>query len=201
MKKGKFEISLSVIAVIAFAFALLRQPTAVILVCGFAILAEKDRWLNRQAIQALLLTITYYLLVLVSNFVFGGVAKFFGWIDAYKAQNALVNVNSIVNDVIYIAFIVFCVIAIIRNLCGKDAGLPLLSKMSAGNIKTSKIQPTVKQFTQPQSAEPTYKSPAQSAAPDQTAPVKPSASKFCPSCGAHLTEDSTFCTECGAKIE
>ena len=61
MKKGRFGVSLTAIAAIAFLFTALRQPQSVLLVAGFALLAEKDEWLNRQVLQALLLTIAYYL--------------------------------------------------------------------------------------------------------------------------------------------
>ena len=53
MTKGKFGLSLAAVAVIAFGFAALRQPQSVLLVVGFALLAERDEWLNRQAMQAL----------------------------------------------------------------------------------------------------------------------------------------------------
>ena len=59
MTKGKFGISTTAVAVIAFAFAALRQPVAVLLICGFALLAERDEWLNKQTLQSLLLTVTY----------------------------------------------------------------------------------------------------------------------------------------------
>ena len=41
------------------------------------------------------------------------------------------NVNSVVGDIIYIAFIALCVFAILRVLRGKDAGLPFLSRCRA----------------------------------------------------------------------
>ncbi len=40
MTKGNFGLSLAAIAVIAFVFAALRQPTSVLLVCGLALLAD-----------------------------------------------------------------------------------------------------------------------------------------------------------------
>ena len=48
MKKGKFGLNLAAVAVIAFGFSALRQPQSVLLVAGFALLAEKDEWLNRR---------------------------------------------------------------------------------------------------------------------------------------------------------
>ncbi|MFY9380847.1 MAG: hypothetical protein WBI55_02355 [Eubacteriales bacterium] len=50
--------------------------------------------------------------------------------ELYKASGALNRVNSTVGDIIYIAFIVLNIFAILRVLRGKDADLPFLSKMS-----------------------------------------------------------------------
>ncbi len=103
MTKGKFGLSLAAIAVIAFGFAALRQPQSVLLVVGFALLAERDEWLNRQAMQALLLTITYYLAELVTGWIFGGLARFFGWVELYGAAGAMGKVGSFVGDALYLA--------------------------------------------------------------------------------------------------
>ena len=83
MTKGKFGLGLAVIAVIAFGFCALRQPQSVLLVAGFALLAERDGWLNRQAMQALLLTIAYYLIELVVGWICGGLAWLFAWVGLY----------------------------------------------------------------------------------------------------------------------
>ena len=207
MTKGKFGLSLSAIAVIAFAFAALRQPTAVLLVCGFALLAERDEWLNKQTMQALLVTVTYYLVTLVTDWLFGGLAKFFNWVEVYKAHSAMNTVNTVVGDVIYIAFIALCVFATLRVLRGKDAGLPFLSKMSGGDgaaafSQKAKAQAAPAGYAPPQTAAPVYTPPVQSPAPEQTPPAQTAAAaKFCSSCGASVSGDSAFCTECGAKTE
>ena len=83
MTKGKFGLSPTAVAVIAFGFCALRQPQSVLLVAGFALLAEKDEWLNRQALQALLLAIAYYLAELVTGWICGGLAWLFGWVSLY----------------------------------------------------------------------------------------------------------------------
>jgi hypothetical protein len=41
MTKGKFGLSPAAVAVIAFVFSALRQPQSVLLVAGFALLAER----------------------------------------------------------------------------------------------------------------------------------------------------------------
>ena len=97
-------------------------------------LAEKDEWLNRQVMQALLLIIVYYVAELVTDWIFGGLARFFGWVKLYDAASAISTVVSFVGDVLYLALIVFSVLAVLRVLGGKDAGLPFLSKMADGVI-------------------------------------------------------------------
>lgn len=206
MTKGKFGISTTAVAVIAFAFAALRQPMAVLLICGFALLAERDEWLNKQTLQSLLLTVTYYLTISVIGWVFGGLSRFFNWVEVYKASSAMNNVNSVVGDIIYIAFIALCVFAILRVLRGKDAGLPFLSKMSGGDLteifsQKAKAQTAPAGYAPPQTAAPVYTPPVQSPAQVDTPPAQTASAKFCSSCGASVSGDSIFCTECGAKTE
>jgi hypothetical protein len=214
MTKGKFGLSLAAVAVIAFGFAALRQPTSVLLVCGFALLAEKDEWLNKQAMQALLLTIAYYLAELVTGWVFGGLARLFGLVNLYGAESAMSTVDSFVGDVLYLALIAFSVLAVLRVLRGKDAGLPFLSKMTDGDIAAA-IKPKIRTATaSAQTAPPVqaapiqtqYAPPAQPSAPMQTPPAEAQAApvpsvRLCPACAAPLHEDSRFCAECGAKTE
>ena len=214
MTKGKFGLSLAAVAVIAFGFAALRQPQSVLLVVGFALLAEKDEWLNRQAMQALLLTIAYYLAELVTGWVFGGLARLFGLVNLYGAASAMSTVDSFVGDVLYLALIVFSVLAVLRVLRGKDAGLPFLSKMTDGDIAAAIKSKTRTTEASAQTAPPVqavpiqtqYAPPAQPPASSQTPPTVTSdapapAVRLCPACSAPLHEDSRFCTECGAKAE
>jgi uncharacterized membrane protein len=214
MAKGKFGLSLAAVAVIAFGFTALRQPQSVLLVAGFALLAEKDEWLNRQAMQALLLTIAYYLAELVTNWIFGGLARFFGWVKLYGAASALSTLDSFVGDVLYLALIVFSVLAVLRVLRGKDAELPFLSKMADRDIATalkSKIQTpeASAQTAPPVQAVPTqtqYPPPAQLLDSSRTPPivtqdVPAPVPGLCPACSAPLYEDAMFCTECGAKTK
>ena len=154
MSKGKFGLSLAAVAVIAFGFSALRQPQSVLLVAGFALLAEKDEWLNKQAMQALLLTIVYYVAELVNDWIFGGLARFFEWVELYDAKNVMSTAGSFVEDVLYLALIVFSALAVLRVLRGKDAKLPFLSKMVDGDIAALKSKTRAAE-TSAQTAPPT----------------------------------------------
>lgn len=171
MEKGKFGLNINVIAVIAFAFVVLRQPQSVLLIAGFALLAEKNEWLNKQVIQSLLLTVTYYLAVLVSDLVFGSLARVFNLMKFYETSGVIIWANSFIAGVLFLGLTIFSLIAILRVLNGKDAGLPYFSKIM------SIVEPTLQ------------------------SKIELTADKReCTNCQAPLKEDAMFCTECGTKV-
>lgn len=174
MTKGKFGLSLSAIAVIAFIFAALNQPVAVLLVVGFAFLAEKDEWLNRQVAQAMLLNIVYNLARLVISVIFAVFDTFLDWIDAYEARTTFIEIQTVFNGLLLIGLIALALLAIIKVLGGKEANLPLLSKVAGGDLT---------------------KSAAKQVKPSEEA----SDACVCDGCGAKLEKDAAFCPECGKK--
>ncbi len=134
MNKGKFGISLSLIAAVSFVLAALNQTLALVLIVGFSFLLEKDLWLKRQTLQALLLCLTYNVIGIIRNIFFDIFYEIFDKTEAYKASILFSDINSMLSDLIYIAFIVFCVIALVNVLKAKDANLPVLSKIADKNI-------------------------------------------------------------------
>ncbi len=206
MTKGKFGLSPAAVAVIAFGFCALRQPQSVLLVTGFALMAEKDDWLNRQAMQALLLTIAYYLTELVTGWIFGGLARLFGWMDLHGAAGAMGKADAFVGDFLYLALIALSVFAVLRVLRGRDAGLPFIAKMSGGDFAAAFVSntepaasPVQAAPVQVQYAPTTPPQPASAATVDVSEPEL--AVRRCAACSAPLQEGFSFCIECGAKVE
>lgn len=205
MEKGKFGISIPVIGVIAFIFGVLRQPQSVLLVVGFALLAEKSEWLNRQVMQSLLLTITYYLAILVSDWILGGISRSFAFIEYYNASIAIGKVNSFVGGVLYVALVVFSVFAIVKVLKGKDAGLPCLSKLVDGQLVTnlsSRAQQVKPAYTPPVQVEPAVPNKPGVIVPTMPEPASQPVGEatLCPTCSATLESDARFCAECGRQV-
>lgn len=188
MKQGKFGLSLPSIAVIVFVFVGLRMPEAVLLITAFAFLAERDGWLNKQVVQALLLITTYYVVGLALSLVFDIFGKIFSTAKAYGALSVISDIHSWAGDILYWALLALSVYAILRLIQGKGADIPLLAKMSEGDFSAALAR-------EPKPAA----IPARKvAAPAPPAP--PASPASCPICAAPLTEGSQFCSECGAKI-
>lgn len=230
MTKETLGLSLPAAALIAFLFCLLQQPLAVLLVVGFALLVLKDAWLNRQVIQALFLTIAYYAAAMLVGWIFGGLATLFGFLELYSAQRVLLTVNSFATGIVYILLIVFSILAILRVLRGRDAGLPFSSKLIDGGLSAA-TQATQWQAAPPAPQAPfvppapvSYSAPTEVsyAAPTEVSYSPPTevsysppteasyaapaaesetAGRRCTSCGTPLQGESRFCTECGAKNE
>jgi hypothetical protein len=138
METGKYGVKLWCYAVAAFIFGVLDLYLGVIAVAAFAILAEKNKWLNNQVIQALLLYLLYQLLVLIIAWSFGGLGRLFQLMNLFSAAATMTDIVNIINGVLYVTYIVFTVIAIFRCLGGKD-GVSFLANLSAKFTDQQKV--------------------------------------------------------------
>lgn len=123
MEKSKLGIRLWVYAALAFVLAALGQTLLCGLLCGFALVAEKNRWLNRQMIQA-------FALILAS----AAISAVFGLLNPISAIPFVGTVFSkavnVVERLIDLLVIVLAVVGVLNVARGKDAGIPLLSGMA-----------------------------------------------------------------------
>lgn len=123
MEKSKLGIRLWVYAALAFVLAALGQTLLCGLLCGFALVAEKNRWLNRQMIQAFALILASAAVSTVLSLLSPiGSIPFVGMIFS--------KVVSTVNSLIDLLVIVLAVVGVLNVARSKDAGIPLLSGMA-----------------------------------------------------------------------
>ncbi|HOO78809.1 MAG TPA: hypothetical protein PLQ04_00330 [Lachnospiraceae bacterium] len=131
MGKGRYGISFVAYAAIAFALAILGMRTLLILFIIFLLVAEKNEWASRQAIQALI----YSLLAKgfdvamtwrVRPFItFNMEHGFFsGLTDLYMGSYGWLR------GIVAFAVIVFLAIGLIRVCQGKEAKLPLADQLA-----------------------------------------------------------------------
>ena len=132
MLDSKYGISLPAIAVIAFIFCVFNQPLMILLLCGYAVVLERNEWLMRQTFSALTLNILYVLLLYAVDFLFGwmyGIQNTFNFLSFLP-----VNFASIffwwVNSAIWILMVVFALIAILRVSKGNHSNVPIVNSIA-----------------------------------------------------------------------
>lgn len=133
MNKGKLGINLHFYAVLAFIFAIFGWSTALILLTGFVIVAEKDEWTSRQSLQALLLcvftdvvkTVEGYIgitSIYISNPEGSDVIEFVN-----KAADGIGSFFDVISTLFGIACLVFAILAAINVAKGKEAKVPVIN--------------------------------------------------------------------------
>lgn len=132
MQKGKTGLIINFYAVLAFILALIGQT----LLCGilllFVIMVEQNEWLNRQVIQAFILSFIISIVSTILNAV--NIVSFIPIIGT-----AVSGVFSFITSIISIIILFFTIIGIVKAKNGKEAGIPLASKFAhwaTGMIET-----------------------------------------------------------------
>ena len=129
MKKGNFGINLSLIAVLCLAFAALGQSVAVLLICGYAILAEKNNWLKKYTVLTVVLMVINYLVnMVISAFFVQALGGLFRVADSFRLVNLMSNFSNILTFVVSLAFVVCYIILAINAVGGKELKISFLDK-------------------------------------------------------------------------
>lgn len=123
MKKGNYGIVLMFYAFLAFVLAFLGQTLLCGLLLGFVILVEKDEWISKQVMQAFFLT-------LFTSVVYQalGMLNIFNRIPFIGAIFA--TFTTIITGLISFVILIFVIIALVKVAKGKDAGIPVFSKLA-----------------------------------------------------------------------
>ena len=123
MEKGNFGIRLCVYTVLAFMLAYLGSTTLLFLIAGVVLIGEKNEWAFRQVVQAIVLC---YVGTLVSRFF-----NIFDFIGSIPFVGAAWNVIvGIIEGLVDLAVLVFIILAIVRNLKGQDANIPVAKNIA-----------------------------------------------------------------------
>lgn len=170
MSKGKYGIYLWFYAAVAFILAFLGQTLLCGILLGFVIVAEKDEWLSKQVMQAFFLSLLssvvsgifsliHYSTPSISSEILYGIHRIF-----YTGINVIESFASIL-------VLVLVIIALTKVTKGKDAGIPLLSKLAdrAFHVVEKQVYPP-QQYQQPQYQQPPYQQAPYQQQPQQQPP-------------------------------
>jgi len=180
MEKGKSGITLTFIAAISFIFAATSNTLALVLLVGFTLVYEKNEWLSRQVLQALLVTITVSVIMLLHNIVFDLLATFGA--DYNLSLNQIIRGSSdfqsvtydgisivlsllsiLITRVVRYGSYVLYIIGFFKVIKGFDAKLPLISGFVDKAFGIIRPKPAPQQFQQ-------YQQPGQQ--PMQQQPIQ-----------------------------
>ena len=127
MEKGKYGIRLSFYAVMAFVFALLGHTTALFLLAGVVIIAEKDEWASRQVIQAICLALFDRLADSVLDMLFDMLDFVYKipFIGTFWGT-----FGRLAEDILSLIILIFGIIGLIRVSKGNEAKIPLADKFA-----------------------------------------------------------------------
>lgn len=175
MTKGLFGLNLSAVAVLAFILCYFTSIEAMILVVGFALLIEKDRWLTKMTLQALYLRIAYSIVLTVIGWFFWLLEFIFGFVPFFSGA------HSFIDFVIDIAFLLLAAFAAFQLLRQKDLQLPLLGHLA--DFTMDQVKPKAKPapvapvappvYQQPVYTPPVYQQPVYTPPVTPVAPVTP----------------------------
>ena len=119
MRKGVFGFDIWFYGVVALLLAVCRQPLVLGGLMAFVLRVEKDEWLNRQVMQALLLCLGGMALSLLVNWVTGIL-----WIVPFFGGLLHAGVVTLINALVQLLMVLFAFRAADRMHKGLDSDIP-----------------------------------------------------------------------------
>ncbi len=160
MKKGTFGIVLCFYPIAAFVGVILNSPLVCAILAAIAIFIEKDEWAGRQTLQAWMASVAVYF--------FGDVVRWGVTLFRIPVLSNLLSVlTTVLFVVVYLASIIFSILAIMRVSQGGEANFPILSSLAYrayGKVRPKPVAPPVQQPMPGQPYAP-YGAPVQPGAP------------------------------------
>lgn len=167
-KKGISGIRLGYLAALAFLFAITGQTV----ICGLMMLAaiflEKNEWLGRQTMQALLLRLVFQAI----SWIFSGIYSGLVWLDYIVI---LTDVFRVIEAICFLLLCLLGIIGIFNVIKDKEADLPVLSGIAYrayGRIRPVYASHNPMQYPQPPIGSPQYHYPPVQQPPMQQPPVQ-----------------------------
>ncbi|WP_322176370.1 hypothetical protein [Acutalibacter caecimuris] len=137
MKKGKYGIVLCFYPIAAFAAVILNAPMIAAALAAVAIFVERDEWAGRQSLQAWMASALVFFFDHVVRWVFS-------LVHIPVLSTLLGVVSSVLFVVVYLACIVFSVLAILRVSKDGEANFPLMSSLAYrvfGQVRPKPVAP------------------------------------------------------------
>lgn len=181
MTKSVLGLNLSAVAVLAFILSFFAGIEVLVLLLAYALLIEKDRWLNKQVFQAVYLKLAYLIVITLVGWVF----DFLQWI--FRNAAALYSLENFIHFLVSVALILIILLAISRVIHSQDADLPFV-----GHFADFTLDATAKAAEKATPAQPT--APAAPFAPPAQTPATPPAQAAGPEI-AEACEDDTVSAE------
>lgn len=192
MTKGIFGLKLSAIAILIFVICFFGSIEVLLLLGAYALLLEKNRWLTKQAFQALYLKLGYIIALSVVGWVFDFFRFLFGW-SAF-----LGSVQTILNFLIGVVLLLLTLLAILRVMKEEDADLPLFGNLAdyTMDVVKEKVSPVVPKTTPTVQPAPPVVPVAPPPPPKPPVPIE-RASPDSWTCECGRSNSGRFCMGCG----
>lgn len=124
MGVGKYGVQFRFYAIAGFVLVALGYTTGLFLLVGVALFLERDTWTGRQVLQALFLALVQPLIHAVFD-----ILSFMSTIPF--ARSIWTVFNSVLDSIMTLVVLIFCIVAVLNTARGKDAGVPGLSKLAS----------------------------------------------------------------------